>query len=76
MKGTSAWRRTRKGDAGKAKKRSKDTWQVSSVTTPKKLKERSWSFQMHYIQTFKIESDNHFLEAVVVLLCVFTTGIY
>lgn len=30
---------------------------------------------MHYIQTFKIESDNHFLEAVVVLLYAFTMRI-
>ena len=43
---------------------------------PKKdLKERNWSFQMHYIQTFKIESDNHFLKAVVALLYAFTMRI-
>ena len=42
---------------------------------PKDLKERNWSFQMHYIQTFKIESDNHFLKAVVALLYAFTMRI-
>ena len=30
---------------------------------------------MHYIQTFKIESDNHFLKAVVALLYAFTMRI-